>query len=163
MSLAGFRYSGVIEFICDPPHSRKDLRVIVTTILGNFIQRGVGDMAYTLPDDKGVQVQVAYVDARGNPAKVDGDVVWSSSDPTIIAVSPMVATPVDGSPAPAGAAMVTPVGPLGQAQVQAVADADLGTGTQSLTTLFDVQVVAGTAVSGVITPVGDPVPLPPPT
>jgi len=97
---------------------------------------------FTLPDDKQVGVIIAYVDAKGNPAKVEGVPVWSSSDPSIVAV----VAAEDGM-----SATVTPVGPLGSAQIKVEADADLGEGVAPLITLGDVEVVAGTAVSGVLT------------
>src|SRR5262245_35247993 len=103
-------------------------------------------MAYNLQDDKKVDVQVSYVDSKGNPAKVDGDVAWTSSDDSIVTVT---VDPTDSSKASIAAA-----GPLGQAQVTSVADADLGDGIRNIMTLFDVEVVAGEAVSGTIAPVG---------
>lgn len=94
---------------------------------------------FTLPDDKTASAAVAYVDAKGNPAKVDGTPVWSSSDDTILTVTPSS----DGL-----TAEVTPVGPLGTAQVKVEADADLGAGVVPLISLADVEVVAGQAVAG---------------
>jgi hypothetical protein len=111
-----------------------------------------GDVMFTLPDDKKVAVKVSYVDARGKPAKVDGAVTWSSSDDAIVSV---VVDPADSTKA-----TVTPTDNLGQAQVTATADADLGTGSRELITLLDVEVVGGEAVKGTIEPVGAPVPLP---
>lgn len=97
---------------------------------------------FTLPDDKTAAASVAYVDAKGNPAKVEGAPVWSSSDDTILSVL----AAADGM-----SAVVTPVGPLGSAQVKIEADADLGAGVSPIITLADVEVVAGTAVSGNVT------------
>ena len=57
-------------------------------------------------------------------------------------------------------ASVTPVGPAGSAQVTVTADVDLGTGVKELITLFDVTIVAGQAVAGTISVVGDPQPKP---
>jgi hypothetical protein len=108
-------------------------------------------MAYTLPVDHEVEVQVAYVDAKGNPAPVDGDPVWSSSDAAIITVTADTTNAMQ--------AMVTPVGPIGTAQVKVEADADLGAGVTSLVTLMDVTIVAGQAVAGTITPVGAATPV----
>jgi hypothetical protein len=47
-------------------------------------------------------------------------------------------------------------GPLGQVQVTATADADLGEGTRTLTMTMDVEIVSGEAITGSITPVGEP-------
>jgi hypothetical protein len=108
---------------------------------------------YTLPVDKLVVMQVAYVDAQGNPAVVDGMVSWASSDDDVITVK------VD--PEDSTICTVTPAGKAGQAQVTATADADLGAGVRSLVTLCDIEVVAGEAVAGTIQPLGDPQPIAP--
>ena len=49
---------------------------------------------------------------------------------------------------------------LGQVQITATADADLGEGTRELVTLMDVTIVAGEAVAGVIQPLGEATPIP---
>jgi hypothetical protein len=108
---------------------------------------------YTLPVDHSVLMQVAYVDAQGNPATIDGDVTWESSDVSIITVA------VDA--ADSSICRATPVGSVGQAQVTATCDADLGDGTRELITLCDIEVVGGEAVAGSIQPVGEPDPLAP--
>jgi hypothetical protein len=107
-------------------------------------------IVYTLPADHEVKMQVAYVDAGGNPAKVDGDVQWMSSDESLatVAVDPSDSTIVT----------VTPVGPVGQVQVTARADADLGAGVKALVTTSDITIEAGEAVTGTISPVGAPTP-----
>jgi len=109
-------------------------------------------MAYTLMVDYSLKVTVAYVDAYGNPARVDGDVTWASSDDTIASVTT--------DPANTFNAMVAAQTKTGQAQITATADADLGDGVRNLITLMDVTVVAGEAVAGTITPQGDPIPPP---
>jgi len=86
---------------------------------------------------------------------VDGNVTWSSSDPTILTVT------ADTTVAQQMQAIVAATGALGNAQVQASADADLGSGITTLNTLMDVTVVAGQAVSGTIQPVGAAEPIPP--
>jgi hypothetical protein len=107
-----------------------------------------GDVMYTLPVDHTVQMKVSYVDAGNNPAVVDGPVVWSSSDDALATV---LADSADSS-----LVTVTPVGPIGQVQITATADADLGTGVRSLVTISDITLVAGEAVAGTIAPVGVP-------
>ena len=108
---------------------------------------------YTLPVDHSVLMQVSYTDARGNPATIDGDVTWESSDTSIISVT------VDQ--ADSTICRATPVGTVGQAQVTATCDADLGEGTRELVTLCDIEVVGGEAVAGSIQPVGEPEPIDP--
>lgn len=108
-------------------------------------------MAYTLPNGFEVAVQVTYIDKSGNPATVDGNVTWASSDETIAIVD--VGTDTTTS-------TVASVGTLGTAQITATADADLGEGTRNLITTFDVTVVAGEAVAGTIAPTGAATPIP---
>ena len=103
-------------------------------------------MSYTLPSRMQVHAQVAYVDAAGNPAVVDGDVTWASSNDLIVAVTTNTADTTK--------VLIAGVGLAGQAQVTATADADLGDGVRTLVTTMDVEVIAGEAVAGTITPVG---------
>ena len=112
-------------------------------------------MAFVLPADRQVEVQVSYVDANGNPAVVDGDVSWSSSDEQIATVIVNASNTT--------IATVRPATNIGNVQVSAVADADLGAGVRELVTLLDVTVVGGEAVAGTITPTGEAVPIPPQT
>jgi len=82
----------------------------------------------------------AVVDAKGNPASVEGVPVWDTSDPSKITVD----ASTDGMTATANA-----VGPLTTTpvQVSVTADADLGEGTRAIVGLLDLTVVAGEAVS----------------
>jgi hypothetical protein len=108
---------------------------------------------YTLPVDHQVAMEVTYVDANNNPAKVDGAVGWVSSDTTIATVT------VDSQDS--AICSVVPVGKAGQVQVTATADADLGAGVRSLVTICDIEVVAGEAVAGSIQPLGEAQPIAP--
>lgn len=108
---------------------------------------------YNLPVDHQVNMEVTYVDANNNPAKVDGEVVWTSSDTTIVTIN------VDAQDS--AICSVVPVGKAGQVQVTATADADLGSGVRSLVTICDIEVVAGEAVAGSIQPLGEAVPIAP--
>lgn len=112
-------------------------------------------MAYTLAADKKVELAISYVDANGNPASVEGAVQWDSSNPAIAAIEPSTSTPAPGV---ASVVWLVPGTAVGNCQVSAKADADLGTGVREIVTLLDVTVVGGEAVSGVITPVGEAVP-----
>jgi len=108
-------------------------------------------MAYKLPNDKLINVKVSYVDASGNPATVDGDVVWDVSDENVVSVQ---VDPVDSTQA-----RIVPSGQVGQVQVTVTADADLGEGTREIITTSDIEIVAGEAVAGTISPVGEPQPI----
>lgn len=124
--------------------------VEITLTFDQFTITAKGDVMYNLPADHTVQMQVAYVDAGGNPATIDNDVVWSSSDANIVSVQ------VDAINSMI--CRVTPVG-VGQAQVTATVDADIGDGVRELVTLADITVVGGEAVAGTIEPVGAPEPI----
>lgn len=116
-------------------------------VYDGFQIRIEGDYAmYTLPVDHFVKMQVSYSDAAGNPARIDGQVTWASSNEAIATVTPDTE---DSS-----IVAVRPAGALGQVQVTATADADLGEGVRSLITVADIEVVAGEAVVGTISPVG---------
>ena len=77
---------------------------------------------------------------------------WASSDDTLAAV---FVSSVNSQEA-----VVRTVGPIGQVQVTATADADLGAGVRNIVTPLDIVVVAGEAMSGAITPVGPAEPIP---
>lgn len=100
-------------------------------------------MAFVLTDIQQVSVSVAYTDAEGNPASVEGAPVWESSDESVLTLT----TSEDGFSTEA----VT-TGSLGTAQVQVTADADLGEGTTQIVGLLDVEVVSSAAVAATLTP-----------
>lgn len=110
-----------------------------------------GDVMYTMPVDYAVKMQVSYTDAHGNPATVDGDVTWESSDDNIIRVQR------DEEDTTICIALAR--GQVGQAQVMATADADLGEGIRELITTCTISVVAGEAVAGSIQPVSEATPI----
>jgi hypothetical protein len=139
-----FKLGGTLSFLTEPSKAG----CYTTVQYENFTIKARGDdMAYTLPVAKQVHVQVAYVDTGGNPATIDGDVSWSSSDNSIAAVL------VDSTDTTK--AIVRSGTKLGQVQVTATADADLGDGIREIITPMDVSVVAGEAVAGTISPVGE--------
>jgi hypothetical protein len=150
--MTGLEVSGSFKVLIKPLVEPAQVACVVTIRYADFIIALKGErMAYTLPVDHEVVVEVAYVDAKGNPAAVDGNPVWSSSDPAIATVT------VDTSNA--FKATVTPVGPAGNVQVKVEADADIGAGVTELITLMDVTMVAGQAVAGTLTPSGPPTPI----
>jgi hypothetical protein len=80
------------------------------------------------------------VDAKNNPAKVEGAPVWTSSEPSFVTVEPSA----DGL-----SAVIKAVGPTTATPVQinVTADADLGEGVKPITGLLEVSVIAGEAVA----------------
>lgn len=113
---------------------------------------GYAPMAYTLPDDKMINVEIEWIDARGHPAQVDGDTTWTTSDAMIANVGVLAGDSTK--------AEIIPGANLGQAQITATADADVGQGVQNVMATLDVSVVAGSAVAGSIKVAGDPQPFP---
>lgn len=118
-----------------PPTARVTLRFGAIAVTFN----ATGGFMTTLPDDKVANATIAYVDAKDNAAQVEGAPVWTSSDAAILSV----VAAADGM-----SAVISPVGPLGTAQVKIEADADLGAGVTPVITLGDFEVVAGSAVTG---------------
>jgi hypothetical protein len=104
----------------------------------------VGDQFYheaksmIITDVQKFTASIQPVDAKNNPAPVDGVPVWSSSNPAVLTVT----ASEDGM-----SATITAVGPLGTAQVAVTADADLGEGVSPITGVLDVEVKASNAVS----------------
>lgn len=144
-----FSLTGILHVLASEPS--KAGVFITLRHYGLTIRARGQDMAYTLPNDHQVQVQVSYVDAKGYPAAIDGQVVWASSDNNIASITVDL---VDST-----IATVVPGAQIGQAQITATADADLGTGVTTLITPMDVTVVGGQAVAGTIVPVGAATPI----
>lgn len=130
----------ICHLLC-PPQPPKAVFVNVMLHLPPYIVSFQGNFMTTLPDDKTASGTIAYVDAKGFPAKVDGAPQWSSSDDTVFSVA---------QDASGLAATITPTG-LGTAQVRITADADLGSGVQEIITIGDIEVVGGQAVAGNLT------------
>jgi hypothetical protein len=88
-------------------------------------------------------ISIQPVDARGNPARVDGDPVWTNSNPEVLTLV------VD----PGGlSALARATGPIGTSQIGVTADADLGEGVITLSGTLDVEVGGAQAVGITITP-----------
>lgn len=126
------RISGQIELetIDEQP------RLIFSVTIGGTIIRDIKMLV--LPVDKKVPASVQPVDAKGNPAQVEGAPVWTSSAENIATVT----AAADGL-----SAEVTPTGALGTCQINVTADADLGSGVTEIIGVLDVTTVAGEAVA----------------
>ena len=142
------KYNGQVTIETDtPPSPPSQAGVWMTSNCDGIKVKSKGPLiVYTLPSDKMVGVGVTYQDSKGRPAEVDGDVVWSSSDEAIVTVT------VDATNSKL--AKILPADNLGQVQVIATADADLGDGIVEIICTMDITVVAGQAVVGVIEPIG---------
>lgn len=95
----------------------------------------------TLTSIQKCALSIRPVDARGNPAHVEGAPTWGLSDPALLDLQ----VAADGL-----SATVFARGPIGAGQVRVDADADLGEGVETITGLLDVVVIAAQAVSLVI-------------
>jgi hypothetical protein len=110
-----------------------------------------------LPNDQQCTASIQPVDAKGNPAQVQGPPAWSSSSEDVATVT----AEADGL-----SATVEGVD-IGTCQINVVADADLGDGVTNIAGVLDVTVTAGSAVSlsvttGPLSPQA-PAPAPAPT
>ena len=95
-------------------------------------------MSLILQNDHKVTASITPVDAKGNPATIDGLANWTSSASDIVAIQNVSADSLS--------AEIVPGTALGTAQINVTADADLGSGVTTINGVLDVQVVAGQAV-----------------
>lgn len=93
--------------------------------------------ALILKSDQKVALSVAFIDAAGNPASIDGVPVWSVSAPGIVSLE----VAEDGR-----SAVAIADGPTGNVTISVVADADLGEGSREIVGVLGIQVVSGEAV-----------------
>lgn len=100
--------------------------------------RKVEVLMFTLRSNEKVPLSIQPVDAKGNPAPIDGKAQWISSDETIVKLQ--IAD--DGLTCVAIAAER-----LGNARITVNADADLGDGIKTISGTFDIEVKAGEAVA----------------
>lgn len=114
--------------------------VFNATIKGEPTQEGVTMLQLT--DVQQVSLTIQPVDAKGNPAPVDGVPAWNVSDATVLDLQ----VAADGL-----SAVVTAKGPLtpagGSVQVSVSADADLTSGVTTINGSLDIAVVASQATT----------------
>lgn len=122
---------------------------------------GVPLVAFEMTDTQQVTLNVAFVDKKGNPAKVDGTPEWLVDNPNVAALEPAA----DGK-----TCKVKAVGPLGDFTVTMKADALVGEGTEDLIGSYAGSITAGKATNVTITagaveeqPEAPPTPPTPPT
>jgi hypothetical protein len=135
-----------------PPAQLKG-RGVFTLEMGGHTIKGE-NMASTMTSGTLGTVSVAWVDAGGNPAPVDGPTTWQSSDNNIVQTTVATGNPLICN-------LYAP-GPIGTASVQATADADMGPDVKSITAVLELTVIGGQAVAGTMTftqgPTGPPSP-----
>ena len=91
----------------------------------------------TMKDNEKVKASVVFLDAKKNPAQVDGVPVWAGSNDAAFTVT----AAADGLSADVVAVNI------GSGQVTVTADADLGAGVTTITGTLDVSIIAGNAVT----------------
>lgn len=100
--------------------------------------KGEVKMSIVLKDTQRVSISVSPLDAKENPAKIDGAPSWTVVGPAIVTLAPSD----DGL-----TCVATTTGALGTTQIAVSADADVGEGVQIISGLLDVEVVGGIAVN----------------
>ena len=91
---------------------------------------------FVLTADQQVKLTASYTDKYGNPAPIDGQPTWETSVDGIVVVKPS---------ADAMSADVVTVGPVGQVQVRAIADALPGASEKLIIGILDIEVAGGEA------------------
>ncbi len=104
---------------------------------------GVPIMATKMNSIQQFPFKIEILDGKGRPAPVDGPPTWLTDNTDVLALTPSA----DGMTCD-----VVAVGIPGTAKVQVTADADLGTGTESLIGTADVEVTAAPGKTIVMTP-----------
>lgn len=118
------------------------LRAAFTVTIGSYSFEGE-NMAATMQAGSRATVSVEWKDTSGHIVKVDGPTSWASSVPGTVQCTVSTGNPqIANLHAP---------GPVGSAQIQATADADLGEGKKAITATLEVSVIAGEAIGGDIT------------
>jgi hypothetical protein len=109
-------------------------------------------MAFQMSDSQQVDVSIAAVDKKGQPAPLES-VQWSTDNPNLLALTPSA----DGK-----TCTIAAVGPLGSATMTAKADADMDpANTVEIIGTLDVTITGGQAVTVQLVP-GTPTEQPPP-
>jgi hypothetical protein len=140
------RVSGQIEF--QTIEDEQPRLIFSVALPGGIKLKDIKMLA--LPNDQKVTASIQPVDAKGNPASIDGLAVWTSSSTDVASVQNV-------SPDSLSAEIV-PGSSIGSCQINVQADADLGAGVTNITGILDVNVVAGQAVGFTIT-TAPPVPI----
>jgi hypothetical protein len=146
--LSGFARGTILNFRVERLSPSGEIKLYLTADRPGFrwtinhngvITRNVTMLA--LQNDQQVTASIQPVDAKGNPAKVDGAPEWSSSSEGVAVVKA----------APDGLSATVAGIDIGTCQINVKADADLGEGVTALTGTLDVEVLAGSAVALSIT------------
>jgi len=97
----------------------------------------------TMQSGSRATLSVEWKQANGQPARVDGETAWTSSDESVIELSESAGN--------SQIVTLISLGPTGTVQIQASADADMGDGMKPVTSVMDITVIGGEAEGGEIT------------
>lgn len=109
-------------------------RLLISITYNDITVKGE-NLVMNLPDNMKFQVTVQALDAKGNPAQLDGEPVWTAATPETVDV----VTDETGT-------WVVAKGPLGPYHVDVAVDADLGEGVKQLFGFVEGEVIASEAV-----------------
>ena len=130
----------ILAEVTPPPGA---VSVVFNVTLENQTLPGVSHMQ--IKDTQEFDVTLAFQDAKGKPATVDGVPEWTADNPSVVTLT----VAADGLSATVTAADV------GSCQVSVSADSDLGAGTVQITGVLPVEVLAGSATVIALNP-GEP-------
>jgi hypothetical protein len=134
----------LLKFFCPPEKKKRRSKKLLLSFCVSekpFYAHG-RILMLVLTDSQFVTLNVTPVTKAGNPATIDGAPKWSVSDESVLTLE----VSEDGLSCKA----VT-TGKLGDAQVNVVADADMGEGVVEITGVLEVSVKAGAAASVAVT------------
>ena len=134
----------LLKFFCPPEKKKRRSKKLLLSFCVSekpFYAHG-RILMLVLTDSQFVTLNVTPVTKAGNSATIDGAPKWSVSDESVLTLE----VSEDGLSCKA----VT-TGKLGDAQVNVVADADMGEGVVEITGVLEVSVKAGAAASVAVT------------
>lgn len=132
---------GVVKILSEEK-IRLKFSVKFTDVNGQIIIKEDVRMVTLLDNQKLAITKIEATSVKGNPAVIDGVPTWSISDDTLLSLE------VAGDSL---SAIVHVVGPVGNAQVMAKADADTGEGIEEITGIMDIEILASKAASLTLT------------
>ena len=134
----------LLKFFCPPEKKKRRTKKLLLSFCVSekpFYAQG-RILMLVLTDSQFVTLNVTPVTKAGNPATIDGALKWSVSDESVLTLE----VSEDGLSCKAAT-----TGKLGDAQINVVADADMGEGVVETTGVLEVSVKAGAAASVAIT------------
>jgi hypothetical protein len=116
----------------DKPPKKQAVRILIT--VGQIEDQ---QMALVMTVVQQVKLTMQPLDAKGNPAAIDGVAEWTVANPGVCSINP----------APDGITAMCVALAVGDTQVSATGDADLGEGKREITGVIDISIKASEAVS----------------